>query len=245
MAITINGTNGLTTDNNALKFDTDVLVVDDSNNRVGVNNASPDTTMKVNFNSASTAGIAVNDTNSGNLGGMLQFYSGAGNGTLRGNIQNANNAGVHFAVGTGSITFDNTGYVSGSALDDYEEGTFDVNLLCSTTSPSTPVTTTGRYRKIGSLIFCDFQFVAVNMGGAAGAFRITGWPYAANRTVPVGTFIGHTMVTTGTSMADIAPFFVSGTQLALYGTVNNAPWSECAVNATSSGYLYCSLTYCI
>ena len=37
------------------KFDTDTLVVSASNDRVNVNNASPDTTMKVNFSSASTA----------------------------------------------------------------------------------------------------------------------------------------------------------------------------------------------
>ena len=41
MAITIDGTNGLTTDNGALKLDTDTLVVDDTNNRVGIGTASP------------------------------------------------------------------------------------------------------------------------------------------------------------------------------------------------------------
>ena len=80
--------------------------------------------VATNFSSASTMGMKINDTNSGNLGGMLGFYSGSGAGTLRANIQNANNAGVHFSVGTGgSVVFTQTGYTAANALDDYEEGT--------------------------------------------------------------------------------------------------------------------------
>ena len=56
-------------------------------------------------------------------GGMLQFYSGSGQGTLRANIMNANNAGVHFAVGGSSVVFTQNSYVAANALDDYEEGT--------------------------------------------------------------------------------------------------------------------------
>ena len=41
------------------------------------------TPLGVNFSSASGTGLQINDTNSGNLGGMLQFYSGSGGGTLR------------------------------------------------------------------------------------------------------------------------------------------------------------------
>ena len=40
---------------------------------------------------------------------MLQFYSGSGQGTLRANIMNANNAGVHAALGTGgTVVFGGT-----------------------------------------------------------------------------------------------------------------------------------------
>ena len=114
-----------------LTVDTDTLKVVASSDRVGVNNASPDTTMKVNFSSASTAGFGINDTNSGNLGGMLQFYSGSSNGTLRANIMNANNAGVHAALGTsGTVVFGGTSYVEANALDDYEFGTWTA-CVCS------------------------------------------------------------------------------------------------------------------
>jgi len=47
MAITIDGTNGLTTDNAALKLDGTTLSVDDTNNRVGVGTSSPDGNIHV------------------------------------------------------------------------------------------------------------------------------------------------------------------------------------------------------
>ena len=137
------------------KFDTDTLVVSASNDRVGVNNASPDTTMKVNFSSASTAGFGINDTNSGNLGGMLQFYSGSDNGTLRANIMNANNDGAHFAVGNGSIVFTQNSYVAANALDDYEEGTFDP--FSGIGSAFTNESHVARYVKVGRVVHVDLQ----------------------------------------------------------------------------------------
>lgn len=47
MAITINGTDGLTSDNGALKLDGTTLVVDDTNNRVGIGTSSPDRKLTV------------------------------------------------------------------------------------------------------------------------------------------------------------------------------------------------------
>jgi len=47
MAITIDGTNGLTTDNGALKLDTDTLVVDETNNTVGIGTSSPSTSHRL------------------------------------------------------------------------------------------------------------------------------------------------------------------------------------------------------
>jgi hypothetical protein len=47
MAITIDGTNGLSSDNAALKLDGTTLVVDEANNRVGVGTASPAVAMDV------------------------------------------------------------------------------------------------------------------------------------------------------------------------------------------------------
>ena len=58
-----------------------------------------DSPVGINFSSASTSGMQINDTNSGNLGGMLGFYTGSGTGTLRANIQNANNIWCPYVFG--------------------------------------------------------------------------------------------------------------------------------------------------
>ena len=161
------------------KFDTDTLVVSASNDRVGVNNASPDTTMKVNFSSASTAGFGINDTNSGNLGGMLQFYSGSSNGTLRANIMNANNAGVHAALGTsGTVVFGGTSYVAANALDDYEKGTFIVTDN-SGAGLSLTQNVTAQYIKIGRLVFVNF-YITYPSNSSGTAASITGFPFSSD-----------------------------------------------------------------
>lgn len=138
--------------------------------------------LGVNFTSATGVGLQINDTNSGNLGGMLQFYSGSGGGTLRANIQNANNTGVHMCLGTGgTVVFGNTGYTAANALDDYEEGTWTPTLLGDGSNPTvTYVKQEGYYTKIGNSIslFCRLQTSA--RSGGTGTALIGGLPYAHN-----------------------------------------------------------------
>ena len=89
----------------------------------------------VNFNGSSTQAFKYTDTGGGNLASFGQFYNPSN--ALIGNIQNANNAGVHINVGSGSVCFTQTGYTPANALDDYEEGTWTANLIGSTSNPST------------------------------------------------------------------------------------------------------------
>jgi len=164
-------------------FDTDTLKVVASSDRVGVNNASPDTTMKVNFSSASTAGFGINDTNSGNLGGMLQFYSGSSNGTLRANMMNANNAGIHIALGTsGTVVFGGTSYVAANALDEYEEGTFEPTLVND--GSSTYSTRQGHYTKIGNVVTIQTKTTINTRSGGSGTTGIMNLPYAMRSSSP-------------------------------------------------------------
>ena len=115
------------------------------------------TPLGVNFSSASTNGMQINDTNSGNLGGMIGFYSGSGAGTNRANIQNANNAGVHMCVGaSGSVVFTNSGYVAANALDDYEEGTWTPDIR-NADNANTFSTEDGYYTKVGNRVFVQFR----------------------------------------------------------------------------------------
>ena len=141
------------------------------------------TPLGVNFSSASGSGLHINDTNSGNLGGMLQFYSGAGTGTLRANIQNANNTGIHFNVGTnGSIVFDQTGYTAANALDDYEKGTW--TPAWATGSGQTYGQQMGTYVKIGRQVMVTCFIMTSDMNGQTGDAAVGGLPFTASQ----GTF---------------------------------------------------------
>jgi len=126
--------------------------------------------------------MQINDTNSGNLGGMLGFYSGSGTGTLRGNIQNANNAGIHVCVGTGgTVVFGNSGYTAANALDDYEEGTFTPTLYHTSTNDSTFSLSNGQYTKIGNTVTCQIR-VDGGTSGTAGSFLVIGGlPFAVSQ----------------------------------------------------------------
>ena len=137
------------------------------------------TPLGVNFSSASTNGMQINDTNSGNLGGFMGFYTGSGAGTNRANIQNANNAGIHMCVGTsGSVTFTNSGYVSANALDDYEEGTFTPNFSFTTTNGNHTVSgATGHYVKVGNLVNIQGYIKLASKGTASGTIRIASLPF--------------------------------------------------------------------
>ena len=137
----------------------------------------------VNFSSASASGLHINDTNQGNLGAMLQCYSGSGTGTLIGNIQNANNTGVHMCVGTnGSVVFDTVGYTAANALDDYEEGTWAAQLTDGSTTVGTTVHQ-AFYTKIGNVVHCEFNIQRNDSATNNNNMEMTGLPFP-HRTIP-------------------------------------------------------------
>ena len=112
--------------------------------------------VAVNYTTASTTGLKLNDTNSGNLGGFIDFRSGSGAGTQRATIQNANNAGIHVNVGTGGSLSFGTGYTSANALDDYEEGTWTAT---AGTGAGTVSSGAGVYTKIGRVVYVSAYLV--------------------------------------------------------------------------------------
>lgn len=180
MAITINGTNGLTTDNNALKFDTDVLVVDDTNNRVGIGESSPASKLEITAGGNSVGLLRLNESDAANLSGYMQFDS---NGTNKANVQNANNAGIHVCVGTGgTVTFGALGYTAASALDDYEEGTFEPTL--ANDGSSTYSNRQGHYTKIGNVVTIQTKTTINTRSGGSGTTGIMNLPYAMRSSSP-------------------------------------------------------------
>ena len=144
---------------------------------VGVNGGTGGQ-IAANYSTASTTGLSLNDTNSGNLGGFLSFKSG---GTLRGNIQNANNAGIHMCLGTnGTVVFGNTGYTVANALDEYEEGTFTPSVGGNATYHSQ----IGKYIKIGRSVTIKLE-MQINVLGTGSTSTITGIPFGGDTEVPL------------------------------------------------------------
>ena len=137
---------------------------------VGVNGGTGGQ-VAVNYSTASTTGLKLNDTNSGNLGGFIDFRSGSGAGTQRATIQNANNAGIHVNVGTGGSLSFATGYTSANALDDYEEGTFTPASGSGSLS-----TVSAFYTKIGNVVRIGMKFTMPSSSSGASA-TITGLPF--------------------------------------------------------------------
>jgi len=86
---------------------------------------------------------------------------------------------------TGGLTIINSidgirfpGTVNGASLNYYDEGTWTATLGGSTTDPTTPVTSTGRWTRIGRIVRVEVTFLNVTTTGASGQVVIRGLPFA-------------------------------------------------------------------
>ena len=134
----------------------------------------------VNFNGGATQAFKYTDTGGGNLASFGQFYNTSD--ALIGNVQNANNDGIHLNIKNGSIVFSNIGYTAANALDDYEEGTFSPTATATSATISHSVKS-GQYTKIGNRVFFNvyMQFDGTNSLNS-NPVSITGFPFTTNST---------------------------------------------------------------
>lgn len=88
-----------------------------------------------------------------------------------------NNTGGTFKIGNpfGRLQFPGT--VNGAFLDYYDEGTWTAQLAGSTTNPTTPVTVTGYWTRIGRLVTVTAEFLDVSTVGATGNVIVDGLPF--------------------------------------------------------------------
>jgi hypothetical protein len=96
--------------------------------------------------------------------------------------QNVTLAAGNLVIGTSGkgIDFSATaGTGTSELLADYEEGTWTGTLRGSSAAPTTPVTATFLYTKIGRQVYVNFFFDTVNLTGASGNLQITGLPYTS------------------------------------------------------------------
>ena len=180
----------------------------------------------------------------------------AGSTSLR--IQNSENAATEFwtnnteraritsdgylrmASGSGGIQF-NGDTAAANALDDYEEGTWTGSVLGLTTNPTTPVTATGTYTKIGRQVFARIAFTAFNTTGASGGFYVSGLPFSTAQAVATGNVMAYDFLTYAGGQ-NLSPY-LSGTSIFVYYMVSNGVWSPATHNPGSGRYLDISVTY--
>jgi hypothetical protein len=181
-----------------------LLFVDASSDRVGINTTSPNAKFEVASGaSGETVGLFLADAENNTVYvGRLSSVGGSGSSFIvrgRQNVNvftvdaNANNAKTATTLGVGDaepadsgagITFPATQSASTNAntLDDYEEGTWTPVFTYST--PGTLSTTQegrGSYRKIGSVVYftSDIRINAFTKGTASGDLLITGFPFTS------------------------------------------------------------------
>lgn len=140
----------------------------------------------------------------------------------------------------GSIYLGGTG--SANALDDYEEGTWTASLVGSSTNPSTPVTVTASYTKIGRYVYVNGQFSNVNTTGASGGVRITGMPFTPSGVNFGGGVMTHTRFSFP-SANNISPHATSGGYIAFYQSISGSSWSEISHSAGTGAYLSFGVIY--
>jgi len=100
-------------------------------------------------------------------------------GTLSGDIVFADGQGIDF-----SATSDSSGTVSSELFDDYEEGTYTVELTDDSGNTSS-TTSTGNYIKIGKLVHVGFTLVNISSSGMTSGGNVNfSLPFA----VPSGTY---------------------------------------------------------
>ena len=138
------------------------------------------------------------------------------------------------------VNFPDTQIASADAntLDDYEEGTATVTLRGATSDPTTPVTTTAKYTKIGRLVHFDYYFPSVTTTGAAGAVSVTGLPFTVGQDATGALMSYITLV-----FAEQAVAYITATGVYYYYMSSAAAWVVAVHSPGVGRYLLQSGTY--
>ena len=135
----------------------------------------------------------------------------------------------------------NTGGMTSELLDDYEEGTFTPAVNGGTTNTQT-FDSTGRYTKIGRMVYC--QFLLQYSGAGTGAhLSYNGLPFtSANNTSRGGGTVLWTNIP-GIEDKDAISIIVSGnsTQIFFYHGMDSS--TTTGSGGFSNKALYCRFTY--
>jgi hypothetical protein len=142
-----------------------------------------------------------------------------------------------------SATASGSGTMTSELFNDYEEGTWTGTLKGTTADPTTAVTATGRYTKVGRVVSLQIHFDNVNTTGASGVIYVLGAPFTNGGLSTFGTAasgVGATFTGTLTSYIGNAQ-----TNLFFVGVNSNASTSDATHNAGSGRYFWLNTTYIV
>lgn len=89
-------------------------------------------------------------------------------------IQGTASKGVNFTANTPAAG------MTSQLLNWYEEGTWTATLNGTVANPTTPVTVTGKYTRVGRQVTVTAYFAGVDTTGASGSIIVTGLPFTSS-----------------------------------------------------------------
>ena len=143
-----------------------------------------------------------------------------------------------------SATASGSGTMTSELLNDYEEGTWTATLNGSVSDPTTPVTATARYTKVGRQVTVQVYISNVVTTGASGRIVISGLPFANNGSIETIGAVGLYDIATFTG-SPFAQIGFNATTVDLYSSVSNSTWQSVTHNAGTARYIWFNMTYTV
>ena len=167
------------------------------------NGGGENANINIGFGAITTGGIPTNSVIKITQNGYFRLNSGT--------------AGIQFGGDTAAA----------NALDDYEEGTFTVDITQGGTSFGTPLARSGFYTKIGRQVTISFYWYATSGAPSlTGGIKVSGIPFTPSGnayTASVGYYSNN-----GVNYGEATPHRVqwnSGSGLDLYGANSSTSWT--------------------
>jgi hypothetical protein len=173
-----------------------------------------------------------------------------GTGLTVGNGLTVSDGNVVMAAGHGidfSATANSSGTMTSELLDDYEVGTFTPTFVNGGTGVYAQ--RSGKYAKIGNLVFASIHMQFSNAGTASGIVNVSGFPYATGNSP--NNIYGHSSSIHGTGWAvnrSSLNFLInpnSAQTLSLYYNMagQTGTWGQVTHADMATGNLLCNFTY--
>ncbi len=122
----------------------------------------------------------------------------------------------------------------------YVEGTWTATLRGSVADPTTPVTATGTYTKIGRLVFARVAFTNKDTTGGSGNMSVSGLPFTPTSHAE-GSVGSYNLAVPG--LYNTPSVENGSTVISFYSHKNNDNWAIVTLTAGASKYLNISIVY--